>query len=70
MLGQPVDFSGSVEADQVNFKLGNDSQSVDAFLFDGEGYARYGLYYELCGCATSDTGNCARIIVCACKHLL
>ena len=44
ILGQPMDFSGSVEAEQVNFKLDNGSQSVvDAFLFDGQGHATYGV---------------------------
>ena len=47
VLGQPVDFSKSKKAEQVNFKFRNESQTVDAFHFDGEGYARYGM---LCAC--------------------
>ena len=47
VLGQLVDFSKSEEAEQVNFKLRNDSRSIDAFRFDGEGYAQYSMYITL-----------------------
>ena len=44
ILGRSTDLSGSREAEQVNFKSSNGSQSVvDAFLFDGQGYAKYGV---------------------------
>ena len=46
VLGQLVDFSMSEKAEQVNFKSRNENlnQNVDAFRFDGEGYAQYGVY--------------------------
>lgn len=47
ILGQLVDFSMSEKAEQVNFKLRNETQSIDAFRFDGEGYAQYGTYMSL-----------------------
>ena len=43
VLGKLVDFSESERAEQVNFKLRNESQRVDAFYFGGEGYAQYGM---------------------------
>lgn len=47
VLGRPVDFSKSERAEQVNFKLHDESQSVDAFRFDEEGYAQYGMQHYL-----------------------
>ena len=47
VLGQLVDFFKSEKAEQVNFKLHNDSRSIDAFQFDGEGYTQYGMYITL-----------------------
>lgn len=47
VLGQLVDFSMSERAEQVNFKLRNEIRSVDAFRFDGEGCAQYGMYVAL-----------------------
>ena len=45
ILGQLVDFSTSEKAEQVNFKSHNENlnQRIDAFWFDGEGYAQYGM---------------------------
>lgn len=43
VLGRPVDFSGSMEAEQVNFNSpDNESRILDTYLFDGESFARYG----------------------------
>lgn len=46
VLGQLFDFSMSEKAEQVNFKSRDENliQNIDAFRFDGEGYAQYGVY--------------------------
>jgi hypothetical protein len=38
----------SEKAEQVNFKSRSENRSIDAFRFDGEGYAQYGMCIALC----------------------
>ena len=64
VLGQPLDFSESEEAAQVNFKISNESQTVDAFLFNGNGYARYGLC-----CVCHCTCEFVRVCTCMCVNV-